>query len=235
MSIFSLALFCIFSLKRAKAVGVGAMPGFTRKAQEVQLDKNIKLFDCPGIIFTHAASESEAALRNAVKVEQLSNPFAPIDLIIKRCPKEQLLRVYKIASFKNANDFITTVAQKRNKVGRGGILDLEGTARMIIKDWCLGKIPYMTRPPERLNVHVEASVVPAWGKDFDINAIESIEAQVFASLDNKMDDGDYATVVRSIFLASFAFHLRAWMGMKTNFHEPFRSRARCSSELHVGP
>lgn len=182
------------------------MPGFTRKAQEVQLDKNIKLFDCPGIIFTHSASEAEAALRNAVKVEQLANPFSPIELIIKRCPKEQLLSVYKIATFKNATDFVTNVATKRNKVGRGGVLDLEGCARMIVKDWCSGKIPYMTRPPERANVHLEASVVPAWGKDFDINAIERIEAeQVFANLDVKMDDTDYATVVRICLLPRLGF------------------------------
>lgn len=191
------------SLKRAKSVGVGAMPGLTRKAQEVQLDKNIKLFDCPGIIFTSSSSEAEAALRNAVKVQNIGNPFSPIELIVKRCPKEQLLSVYKIATFKNANDLVTMVAQKRNRVGHGGVLDLEGTARMIITDWCLGKIPYMTRPPERTNVHVEASVVSAWGKEFDIAAIERIETeQVFNILDEKMDSTEYATVVRTALLSS---------------------------------
>src|SRR2546426_491379 len=47
----------INSLKRSKAVGVGATPGFTKVVQEIQLDKNVKLLDCPGEL-GHKASLS---------------------------------------------------------------------------------------------------------------------------------------------------------------------------------
>src|SRR6266498_3734083 len=36
----------INSLKRSKVCGVGATPGLTKSAQEIHLDKNIKLLDC---------------------------------------------------------------------------------------------------------------------------------------------------------------------------------------------
>jgi nuclear GTP-binding protein len=67
----------INSLKRSRAAGVGATPGFTKVMQEIILDKNIKLLDCPGIVFANNGSDAEILLRNAVKVEQLDDPSVP--------------------------------------------------------------------------------------------------------------------------------------------------------------
>lgn len=68
----------INSLKRSKVANVGATPGVTRSMQEIQLDKNVKLLDCPGIVFSTAVGDqAAAALRNAVKVEKLEDPILP--------------------------------------------------------------------------------------------------------------------------------------------------------------
>jgi nuclear GTP-binding protein len=70
----------INSLKRSKACTVGSTPGVTKTAQEIHLDKNIKLLDCPGIIFSRSKSEKDAAevlLRNCVKTELIEDPIAP--------------------------------------------------------------------------------------------------------------------------------------------------------------
>ena len=40
--------------------------------QEVQLDKHIKLLDCPGIVMTTGGSDEQQILRNCVKVSILS-------------------------------------------------------------------------------------------------------------------------------------------------------------------
>jgi hypothetical protein len=66
----------INSLKRSRAVSVGATPGVTKSMQEVHLDKLVKLLDCPGIVF-NTGSGVEAVLRNAIKVEQIEDPIAP--------------------------------------------------------------------------------------------------------------------------------------------------------------
>lgn len=66
----------INSLKRTRAVQVGATPGLTKSMQEVHLDKLVKLLDCPGIVF-NTGSGVDAVLRNAVKIEQLEDPLAP--------------------------------------------------------------------------------------------------------------------------------------------------------------
>lgn len=166
----------INSLKRERAVGVGATPGLTKKMQEVVLDKNLKLLDCPGVVFTSSASEAEAALRNAVKVEQLQDVIAPVELILTKCSKEQLMEIYAIAPFESIVEFLTAVAKKRGKIKSGGIVDIESAAKVVIGDWNGGKIPYMSRPPKDVS-QISAEIVPAWSEEFNIAAIAALEAE----------------------------------------------------------
>lgn len=64
---------------------------FNRTMQPVQLDSKIKLLDCPGIILPGGdASDSSAALRNAIKVETLDDPITPVDAILARADKNQV-------------------------------------------------------------------------------------------------------------------------------------------------
>lgn len=69
----------INSLKRSHVVNVGATPGLTRSMQEVQLDKNVKLLDCPGVVMLRSHSENDAsiALRNCKRIEKLDDPIGP--------------------------------------------------------------------------------------------------------------------------------------------------------------
>ena len=69
----------INSLKRAHVVNVGATPGLTRSLQEVHLDKNVKLLDCPGVVLLKKSSANDAsiALRNCKRIEKLEDPVSP--------------------------------------------------------------------------------------------------------------------------------------------------------------
>lgn len=72
----------INSLKRCHVVNVGATPGLTRTMQEVQLDKNVKLLDCPGVVMLKSGSgdnqnDASIALRNCKRIEKLEDPVAP--------------------------------------------------------------------------------------------------------------------------------------------------------------
>lgn len=70
----------INSLKRSKVCNVGSTPGVTKFSQLVHLDKNIKLMDCPGIVFGKSSSngdEADVILRNCIKVELLEDPILP--------------------------------------------------------------------------------------------------------------------------------------------------------------
>lgn len=68
----------INSLKRSHVVNVGATPGLTRSMQEVQLDKNVKLLDCPGVVLLRSSgNDASIALRNCKRIEKLDDPVAP--------------------------------------------------------------------------------------------------------------------------------------------------------------
>lgn len=138
------------------------------------MDKNIKLLDCPGIIFSNSKSEAEAALRNAIKIEQLKDSYAVISLMIEKC-KDKLLEVYKLTKFKDTEHFLQQVAESRKRYLPGGILDLEGAAKLVLQEWSAGKIPYMTEPPSTKSTHIDAAVVQGWGDAFNINAIAQDE------------------------------------------------------------
>lgn len=68
----------INSLKRSHVANVGATPGLTRSLQEVHLDKNVKLMDCPGVVMLKSAqNDATVALRNCKRIEKLEDPIAP--------------------------------------------------------------------------------------------------------------------------------------------------------------
>lgn len=68
----------INSLKRCHVVNVGATPGLTRSMQEVQLDKNVKLLDCPGVVMLKSReNDTSIALRNCKRIEKLEDPIFP--------------------------------------------------------------------------------------------------------------------------------------------------------------
>ncbi|KAL9541424.1 hypothetical protein MBANPS3_009131 [Mucor bainieri] len=163
----------INSLKRSKVCGVGSTPGFTKVAQQITLDKNIKLLDCPGIVFAQQGQDgqnaAEITLRNCVKVELLDDPITPVEVIVSRCTTEQLMKMYNVAFFNNAHEFLVLLAQQRGKLKKGGVADTHQVARHVLTDWNGGKIPYYTIPPSSKKSHIEASVVNSWGKELDLD------------------------------------------------------------------
>jgi len=139
----------INSLKRTKSAKVGSTPGVTSKAQEFYLDKHIKLLDSPGIIFSSGQLDSDIILRNAIRIEKLSDPILPVISIINRCRKEQLTQKYHIEDFKSPDDFLKQLANKRGKIKKGNVPNIEETAKIILRDWNTGKIPFFTLPPKQ--------------------------------------------------------------------------------------
>lgn len=184
----------INSLKRARAVSVGATPGITKKAQEVKLDKNISLIDCPGIVFADSTAEDALVLRNAVRIEQIFDPISPIETIIKRVGAEPLMVAYSLPKFRNTTEFLALIAKTKGKFRRGGAFDIEAAARMVLGDWNGGKIPFYTLPPKGpQEAQLSASVVNEWGEEFDIKqskgpAGNEAAPEMFAHAKNADDD-----------------------------------------------
>ncbi|XP_067683013.1 guanine nucleotide-binding protein-like 3 homolog [Haliotis asinina] len=177
----------INSLKRSKACNVGSMPGITKSMQEVQLDKHIKLLDSPGVVMAQMSSDTVTVLRNVVKIEQLADPVEPVEAILKRCSKQQLMLHYNLPDYNGAGEFLSLLARRRGKLKKGGVPDVEKAARSVIQDWTTGKITYYTHPPEQtsLPTHLSAELVQEMGKAFSIEDIKEEETKILQSLKPK--------------------------------------------------
>uniref|UniRef100_A0A673GY46 Guanine nucleotide-binding protein-like 3-like protein n=1 Tax=Sinocyclocheilus rhinocerous TaxID=307959 RepID=A0A673GY46_9TELE len=172
----------INSLKRSRACNVGATPGVTKCLQEVHLDKHIKLLDCPGIVMATSTSDAAMILRNCVKIEQLMDPIPPVEAILRRCNKAQIMDHYEIPDFQTAHEFLALLARRQGKLRKGGLPDSDKAAKSVLMDWTGGRISYFTHPPEThtLPTHVSAEIVAEMGKAFDWDELEKGNLEALA-------------------------------------------------------
>ncbi|KAH9322390.1 hypothetical protein KI387_017029, partial [Taxus chinensis] len=181
----------INSIKRSHVVNVGATPGLTRSMQEIQLDKHVKLLDCPGVVIAKSGDNNATiALRNCARIEKLEDPISPVKEIIRLCPSEKLTSLYKLPSFSSVEDFLQKIASIRGKLKKGGVPDVTAAARIVLHDWNEGKIPYYTLPPTRNEgEHLESAIVSSWGKEFNVDEIYKHELDMIGSLHSMIDSG----------------------------------------------
>lgn len=165
------------SLKRTRVAQVGNTPGVTRAVQEVVLDKHLRLLDSPGIVFADSdstgADAAAHALRNCVKIEKLEDAVLPVSEIVKRCPAKQLMAIYKVPTFDDTDQFLQHIALVRGKLKKGGTVDVQAAAKVVLQDWNDGRIPFYTMPPQReaQEGHAAAEVVTQWASDFDADQV----------------------------------------------------------------
>lgn len=157
----------INSLKRGKAVGVSSTPGFTKAISEVILDKNVKLLDCPGVVYSN---NSEAnLLTNILRPESIDDPVNVVRLILSKVQRDEIIKVYELEKEIDSNPaaksliyelfinselnishvekFLCFLGMKLGKFKKGGIVDIQSTGVSVIQDWNKGKIKYMSQVP----------------------------------------------------------------------------------------
>lgn len=168
----------INSLKRSKACSVGSTPGITKNMQEIQLDKHVKLLDSPGVVMATGSSDTQVILRNAVKVEQLVDPTEPVEALLGRCNKHQIMEKYCVADYRNGTEFLALLASRLGKLKKGGIPDTKTAAKVVLQDWNSGKISFYTHPPKHVKdaEHDSVQVVQYLGAGFDLKQIEKEES-----------------------------------------------------------
>jgi len=161
----------INSLCRTRAVKVGGTPGVTRAAQEVHLDKHVKLLDSPGIVFPKTTDvDDDIVLRHCVQIEREPDPISPVEAILRRVKKQLLIQVYNIPDFVDVNEFLKHIAKKQGKVVKVGVPDLKSAARKVLQDWVSGKVPFYTEAPQvDPSIHVGAEIVSGFSEKFDFS------------------------------------------------------------------
>lgn len=70
------------------------------------------------------------------QVEQLADPALPVAEIVAKCPRQQLMAVYNIPAFADADQFLQLVAAARGKLGKVSSGAFEGRWRGLADAGC---------------------------------------------------------------------------------------------------
>ena len=128
-----------------KAAGTGADAGFTKGIQKVKLTNDIVLLDSPGVIprieytNTEGKKRSKQTKLGARSYSQVKYPETVVSDLMKEYPGI-IERYYSIDSKGDPEILFETLGKKRGYLKRGGEIEEDRTARVILKDWQEGKI-----------------------------------------------------------------------------------------------
>ncbi|XP_008935422.1 PREDICTED: guanine nucleotide-binding protein-like 3, partial [Merops nubicus] len=139
----------INSLKGVRACNVGLARGVTKSMQIVHVDKQTKMLDSPSIIADPSNSALALALRSIIDSEQ-SDPaylIKGVDAILNHFNKQQVILHYNIPDFRDTEEFLSLLAQKRGMLKKGAVPDIENLAKILLCDWTGAKISYHSQPP----------------------------------------------------------------------------------------
>lgn len=122
-----------------KSAKTGRTAGFTKSLQNLRLSKNIFLVDSPGVIPEKEYSTinkekiSKHALVGARDYYKIKDPEIAVAFIVKKYPQD-LEKFYQIR-FTDTDDLIQKLGKKKNILQKGGIVNEDTVARLILKDW----------------------------------------------------------------------------------------------------
>ncbi|MCH7850398.1 MAG: 50S ribosome-binding GTPase [Nanoarchaeota archaeon] len=118
--------------------------GFTRGMQRIRFTDKILILDTPGVIPESRYSSSskrafsEDALLGARTYSHVKDPEDVVYFLMEKNSKK-ILSHYGFEEMES-DEFIETLGKKKNFLIKGGKIDMDRAARIILKDWQLGKI-----------------------------------------------------------------------------------------------
>lgn len=147
----------------------------TKKLLQISLNRGMVMLDTPGII--HQADSSRPGddnkktgtrvIRSALQLEDIADAMGPLQSVMEKVQKAELLRHYRIGDFETAQQLCEEVAkkkgfltveevevpqvkgQKQQKKQRNHIPNVDLAARRIIRDFLGNKLIYYSALPTK--------------------------------------------------------------------------------------
>ncbi|ACS91010.1 GTPase [Thermococcus sibiricus] len=127
-------------LKGKHAVGTAPIPGYTKGKQLIRLSKKIWVVDSPGVV--PIDDFEELVIRGGFPADKIEDPVKPALKLIKRLletRKEAIIEKYGIIDFENEEQILKAIGEKKGLLKKGGKVNLEETARYLLREWQTGK------------------------------------------------------------------------------------------------
>ena len=134
-------------VNRAKAEN---RPAVTRSKQWIKIDNGLDLLDTPGILY-HKFDDKDVALKLAwtyainddvLDIEQMV--YKLLETLAEKFPAG-LIERYKLENLPpEGHEILNLIGMKRGCIRKGGVIDIEKTARLILSEFRAGKISKVT-------------------------------------------------------------------------------------------
>ncbi len=135
----------INSLSGRSKSGTAAEAGFTKGIQKIRFSKDILILDTPGVIPDKENSRKydrhlkKHTMIGAQTYNKVRDPDLIVNEIMQKDP-ELLEDFYGIESKGDSEVFLEKLGKRRNFLKKGGAVDIDRAARVVLKDWQEGKI-----------------------------------------------------------------------------------------------
>ncbi|KAK9500051.1 hypothetical protein O3M35_001392 [Rhynocoris fuscipes] len=163
----------INALMGKKVVSVSKTPGHTKHFQTIFLTNNVRLCDCPGLVFPSKVPRVLQVLMGSFPIAQLREPYASVKYLAERIDLVSLLKLEHPDNDEvwSAIDICDGWALKKGfKTARAARLDTYRAANHLLRQALEGKIPLCLYPPGY------ASNKEKWKKHPDVQTVEWIQA-----------------------------------------------------------
>lgn len=158
---------------QSKRVAVASTPGKTKHFQTLQLNDEITLCDCPGLVFPSFVSTREEMVVNGVlPIDQLRDHTSPMRLLCQRIPRSVFELHYGIKlpvpgpgenpkRQPSVAELLDTYCTARGFMASGHAgPDQPRGARILLKDYCEGRLVYCHPPPTGWSLPAGAAPLP---------------------------------------------------------------------------
>lgn len=140
-------------------------PYTTTSASELVLEfpdnkgEKVRLIDTPGLEYVHAEDVEEQEkemtrakdilLRTRGRIDRLKDPLFAVTHIVSRADTQDLMLAYSLPAFSKGDptSFLAGMARASGLIKKRGVLDHAGAARIVLRDWSIGKFARYTMPP----------------------------------------------------------------------------------------
>ncbi|KAG8807690.1 hypothetical protein FRC17_004318 [Serendipita sp. 399] len=122
--------------------------------------RKFTLIDTPGLSFIPQAPSTaeeidqrvarDLLLRNRGNISKIKDPLPAALYILSRASMEDLLMLYNLPAVSSGDydGFLASLARKEGALQkRGAVVDFQGAARALVRDWKTGRLAFYTFPP----------------------------------------------------------------------------------------
>jgi len=142
-------------LKGRHSASTSPKAGHTRHIQSLRLSDKLLMYDTPGLSPVATLPFDLQIFLGAIPVEKIDDPLSSLTFIVNRVKQHNIngfLQRYQLLPQQLDSEIellVSFVAKRRGRIRSDGELDLDETARMIIREFLDGKIEYFERPSRK--------------------------------------------------------------------------------------